>query len=193
MRLADHVRQVLDAVVAAPGEVLLVSHSYSALVTGQVADQVPDRVSGLVHFAGFLPTDGRSLLDGWGSSQDDRDQEVRDIEQAGNLWLPPTRPMLDMEPSLSGADRDFVASRFTPHPGFTVTDPARMSSPVGHQHTTYVALSVESEQQAWEAAPAAARAAKSWRRKYIRSGHWPMLSQHDEVVNILVEQAQLHQ
>lgn len=189
VRLADHVRQVRDAVEGGSGRVVLVSHSYSAVVTGQVADQVPDRVARLVHIGGFLPVDGRSLLDDWGSSQEEREQEARDVVEAGNLWLAPTGSMLEMEPDLSDADRDFLVEHFRPHPGSTITDAARMSAPVSAQPTTYVALSTEGEEAAWRDAPETARRAPAWRRLTLRSGHWPMLSRPGDVVDLLADEA----
>lgn len=189
VRLEDHVRQVREAVTEASGGVVLVSHSYSGIVTGQVADQVPDDVVGLIHIGGFLPVDGRSMLDDWGSSQSEREQEARDVEAAGNLWLAPTDPMLEMEPDLSNADRDFLVSRFRAHPGSTISDPARMATPIAHQPTTYVSLSPDGEEAAWQQAPAPAQAARGWRRRFIASGHWPMLSRPDEVVDLLATEA----
>lgn len=189
--LADHVAEVRRLVESTAGEVVLVGHSYSSMVTAQVADQIPDRVRRQVHFGGFLPADGRSLLDDWGDSAEAREEEARTIASSGNLWLAPTREALGHEPDLSDADRDLLASRFTDHPGSTITDPARLTTPVGEQRaTTYVALAPNDETDAWSQAPQAAQAASGWERRFIRSGHWPMLSQPDTVVTILLEAAQ---
>jgi pimeloyl-ACP methyl ester carboxylesterase len=188
LRLEDHVRQLLKRLTEIDEPVVLVSHSYSSMVTAQAADRLRNAVAGLVHFGGFLPSDGRSLLDDWGSSPGQREQEEVDISNAGNLWMPPEREMLEHEADLQEADQDFLADRFTPHPGHTITDPARMSFPVAAQPSTYVALSLEGAEQAWRNAPTAARDAASWRRRHISSGHWPMLSQPAQVVDLLVEE-----
>jgi pimeloyl-ACP methyl ester carboxylesterase len=43
--------------------VILVGHSYSGIVAGQVAAYAPDRVDHIVFIEAFLPEQGRSLLD----------------------------------------------------------------------------------------------------------------------------------
>lgn len=189
VRLDDHVRQLVDHVSALEDRpVVLVSHSYSATPVAIAADRLGDQVRGLVHFGGFLPVDGRSLLDDWGGSEDARRQERADIDDAGGLWAAPERWMLDHEPDLTPADRDFLAERFTPHPGPTVTDPARLSAPVGGQPTTYVALAPQAgEDEAWEHAPRVAREATGWRRRHLSSGHWPMVSRPEATVDLIEE------
>ena len=185
IRLEDHVRQLADATAGHDGPVVLVSHSYSAAVTAQVADRLGDRVAGLIHIGGFLPADGRCLLDDWGDSDSERDQERADIADAGDLWLPPSRAMLEYETDLDGTDRDFLAENFTPHPGRTVTDTATLDADIATQPTTYVALSTQGPKTAWDEAPRAAREALTWRRQHINSGHWPMLSATNDTVTLL--------
>ncbi|WP_290454254.1 hypothetical protein, partial [Corynebacterium stationis] len=117
----------------------------------------------------------------WGSSEDERAQEKADIEAAGNLWLSPTREMLDYVDDLTDADRDYLTSKFTAHPGRTVLDAAHLSSPVEEQPTTYVALSLKD-------APAVAKSATTWQRRSLVSGHWPMVSAFDETVTLIEEE-----
>lgn len=192
VRLDDHVRHVSERVSALAAPVVLVSHSYSGMVAALVADRLSDRVAGAIHIAGYLPLDGRSLLDGWGSSEDEREHERDEIAHAGNLWLAPERPMLDFETDLTDRDRDFLAARFTPHPDSTVTDAARLASPVSAQPSTYVALSTRGDQEAWREAPAAARAAEKWRKRALPSGHWPMLSLPDQTADLLATEIEHH-
>ncbi|WP_313023990.1 alpha/beta hydrolase [Mobilicoccus sp.] len=190
VRLADHVRQLVEHVSSlAPRPVVLVSHSYSTLPTALAADRLGGQVRGLIHIGGFPPIDGRSLLDDWGDSSEDRAQERADVTAAGNLWLPPERQMLDFESDLTPADRDFLAERFTPHPGRTITDPVRLASPVGEQPSTYVALSLHGgEEEAWEQAPQVAKDASNWRRKHLKSGHWPMTSAPEATTDLIAEE-----
>lgn len=180
VRLEDHVAQVTALVTSRPDLVVLVGHSYSSMVTAQVADRMGSRVVGLIHFGGFLPTDGQSLLDGWGDSPSAREQERQGIADAGNLWLAPELPALEHEWDLTEADRRFLVERFTPHPGHTVTDPARLSAGTANQPTTFVALSAEDVSRGAEPdAPSA------WRIEHLVSGHWPMLSRPDDVVELI--------
>ena len=136
-----------------------------------------------------MPVDALALLDNWGATDDERAQEKADIEAAGNLWLAPTCEMLDYVDDLTDADRDYLASKFTAHPGRTVLDAADLSSPVEEQPATYVALSLKNDfDAAWEDAPAVAKSATIWQRRSLASGHWPMLSAFDETVTLIEEE-----
>ncbi|WP_106850341.1 alpha/beta hydrolase [Blastococcus sp. Marseille-P5729] len=187
IRLEDHVQQLIGHVRShRPRPVVLISHSYSGMVTASAADRIGDQVIGLVHVGAFVPTSGRSLLDDWGDSADARAQERADIEAAGGLWRAPARPMLDHETDMAPSDRDSLASKFTPHPGLSILDPADLSAPVREQPSTYVALTLRGGlAEAWKAAPPVAKAAGRWRRRHIVSGHWPMVSAIDATVELL--------
>src|SRR5699024_11557348 len=145
------------------------------------ADRLGSQVSGIIHIGAFLPVDAHALLDNWGSTDDERAQEKADIEAAGNLWLAPTCEMLDYVDDLTDADRDYLASKFTAHPGRTVLDAADLSSPVEEQPATYVALSLKD-------APAVAKSATTWQRRSLASGHWPMVSAFDETAALIEEE-----
>lgn len=188
--LDDHVRQIVEHVAEAGSRpVVLVSHSYSGMVTACAADRLGGQVLGLVHVGAFVPTSGRSLLDDWGDSDDERARERAEIDAAGGLWAAPTRGMLDHETELAPRDRDVLAAAFTPHPGRTVLDPATLSSPVGEQPSTYVALGRTGDpDEAWSDAPSAARSARGWRRRHLPGGHWPMVSALDATVDLLDEE-----
>lgn len=187
VRLEDHVEQLVEHIEElGPSPVVFVSHSYSAMVTASAADRLGDRVRGLVHVGGFVPASGRSLLDDWGDSIEEREQERADIEAAGHLWLAPTRELLDYEADLTPGDKDFLAAKFTPHPGPTITDSAQLSAPAEAQPSTYVALTPHGGlDEAWRAASARAKQASGWRRKHLVSGHWPMVSALEATVALL--------
>lgn len=188
VRLDDHVNQLANLVSARNLPVVLVAHSYSSMVTAIVADQIPELVVGLIHVGGYLPTHGLSLIDTWGSSVELRDQERADIHRDGMLWLAPTRDMLNYEPDLNDDQRDELEGKFTPHPGHTVLDVAHLNRDLSAQPTTYVALSPVSEGKAWNEAPDSARTAPNWRRHYLASGHWPLVSMENVVVELLARE-----
>lgn len=185
--LDDHIGQLVEHVEEkGPRPVILVSHSYSGMVTAGAADRLGGQVLGLIHLGAFLPRNGRSLLEDWGSSDSERAQERAEIEAAGGLWLPPTRDMLEHQSDLTPSDRDLLASELTAHPGRTITDRAVLSAPVEQQPSTYVALTPSGGlDAAWREAPPAAKAATGWRRTHLVSGHWPMLSALQATVDLL--------
>jgi pimeloyl-ACP methyl ester carboxylesterase len=93
--LQDHLDQLVRWIrETAGGPVVLVSHSYSALLAEAVAQRLNASVVGVIHLGGFVPDPGRSLLDEWGGSEADRAHELADIQEAGNLWMPPSAQML---------------------------------------------------------------------------------------------------
>ncbi|MEY8578178.1 alpha/beta hydrolase [Corynebacteriaceae bacterium 6-324] len=187
VHLEDHVQQLIERIEhASRCPVVLVSHSYSGVVAALAADRLRSQVVGVIHVGSFLPVDSRAMLDDWGSSEKERAQERADIEDAGHLWLAPTRDMLDFVEDLTDDDRDFLASKFTAHPGRTVLDVAHLSAPVEEQPATYIALSLESGfDTAWDDAPEIAKLAATWRRRSLVSGHWPMVTAYDEMVDLL--------
>lgn len=194
VRLDDHVQQLVDLVDGMPpSRVVLVSHSYSSMVTASAADRLGDAVAGLVHIGGFVPVHGRSLLDDWGDSADERADELQAIVDAGHRWLPPEPAMLEHVPDLAADDRELLGTRLAAHPGRTVTDEARLAAPAATQPTTYVALSQhDSLDEAWRDVPDAVADATGWRRRHIVSGHWPMLSAHEATVDVLVDEITHH-
>ncbi|MCC2594280.1 alpha/beta hydrolase [Tessaracoccus sp. OS52] len=187
VRLEDHVIQVLDHLARRGSRrVVLVGHSYSGMVVGQVADRLGQSVAS-VHFASFLPRDGRSLLDDWGPDDAARAQERAEIVAAAHLWAPPPRAALDLEKGLSPDDRGLLAARFTPHPGRTVLDPAKMRKPVTSQEATFVATS-----EADVPAILHSAAADDWDIQILDGGHWAMLEQPEAVAALVADRATRH-
>lgn len=186
VKLEQHVTQVANVILEWPDRpVVLVGHSYSGTVVGQVADHLPDRVASSIHFRSFLPSDGRSLIDDWGSDSKERAQERTAVE-AGNghpfHWAPPTPEALALEPGLNPADREYLSTRFAPHPGHTVVDPAHMDRPITKQRGLFIA-------PAETAIPAVLRTPEAfgWEIRVMYSGHWPMLERPKDVVDIIAE------
>jgi pimeloyl-ACP methyl ester carboxylesterase len=180
VRLADHVDQVRQLVMNGGGPVVLVAHSYSGLVAGQVADRLRGRVATTIHFDSFLPVHGQSLLDQWGSDENSRARERADIIDAGYRWAPPTPDALAADPGLTYEHREYLTARFTAHPGLTVLDPVTLRDPIHAQHGTFVTSApalVPGALHSRDAAP--------WRIHTLAGGHWPML-QHPDAVSALI-------
>lgn len=180
VRLQDHVDQVLTHLTETGADsVVLVGHSYSGMVVAQVADQLREKVACSIHFGSFLPSDGHSLIDGFGATEGERAAERAGIVAAGYQWAPPPAAALDFETGLASEERRYLLERFVPHPGRTVLDPAVLKQPVVVQNGVYVTARKEDVPAALQEADA-----PNWRTVPLASGHWPMLERPLDVVDL---------
>jgi pimeloyl-ACP methyl ester carboxylesterase len=173
VRLATHVDQILSLLDSEDlSGVVLVGHSYSGLIAGQVADRQPARVSHTVFVQAFLPRDGRSPIDDWSDDRVAREQEIADLDAHGGTWPAPITG-LDAEADLSPAQRAWLAGRFVDHPGHTVTDPALMAHRVETLSATYIA-SLPDDTQPLPPHVVALQSEPSWTVERIRAdtGRW---------------------
>lgn len=188
VRLATHVDEVVGQLDSEDlSGVVVVGHSYSGLVAGQVADRRPERVVHTVFVQAFLPRDGRSLIDDWSTDPAARSQEVADIAAHSGTWEAPIAG-LAAEPDLSAAQQEWLAARFVDHPGPTVTDPAQMARPVETLSATYIA-SLPNDTDPLPATVAALHNEPTWTVQRIRAGHWPMTSQPATLAALLKDAA----
>lgn len=85
VRLETHVEDVLSVLEAGDlRDVVVVGHSFSGLVAGQVADRTPDRVAHTVFVDAFLPHDEKSMLDAFSEHQ--REDELGQIAENRGRW-----------------------------------------------------------------------------------------------------------
>lgn len=137
--------------VAAHDDVTLVGHSWSGLVTWQVAARASS-VRRLLLVNAFEPTPGASLIDAF--PDDQRTDEIEAIAQHDGWWPPPSRDELASDASLAPGTLDRLATALLPHPGQTVTDP--VGDDLGLGSIEVVRLESAGED--------------------LNSGHWPMIT-----------------
>lgn len=189
IRLDDHVADVLQVARKIGEPLTIVGHSYSGVVAGMVADQLPELVVHTVIVAGFYPRDGRSLLDDWGSDSEERTGERADIEQAGMVWAPPPDEGLEADPGLDPEQARWLGQRLQPHPGRTILDPASMNRPITDQRLTVVPNVGDGDPMSTLPADLAVSDLSNWTFRSIPEGHWPMLGQPDLLDEVLIEAA----
>lgn len=56
-------KQVVDAINAVNGKVILVGHSLGGMIVSDVAEQIPTKIERLIYVAGYVPTSGQTLVD----------------------------------------------------------------------------------------------------------------------------------
>ena len=190
VRLADHVDDAVRAVESIDHPVVVVGHSYSGLLAGIVADRLPDQVVRIVIVAGFFPRNGRSLLDDWGSSNDERESERADIERAGMVWAPPPAEGIETDDGLDVDQAFWLGQRLTPHPGHTILDAASMQRPITEQRVTVVA-NVGDGADPRSTLPEDLKQADldKWDFQTVPAGHWPMLGCPTELDRALLTAA----
>ena len=175
--LQDHVDDVLRHLTEKDlREVVLVGHSYSGLVVGQVTDRAPDRISHAVFVQSFLPADGRSLLGAFGGGAA---EEARQIQRDGGWWAPPTQEGLAQEPDLDEEQARALSQRLVPHPGRTVQEPVRMHRSLPDLPATYV---LESGTDV----PAELGGVPAEHVRYITAGHFSMVTAPDALADLLL-------
>ena len=183
--LATHVNDVLSILSDHDlREVVVVGHLYSGIVAGQVADRVPDRVAHTVFVEAFLPHDGKSMLDTFDELQ--REDELHQIAQHQGRWPAPDLAALEGN-DLSTSQMQWLLSRFVGHPGRTICEPAILSRPLSAQRATYIACTMGGH---WLSEDVKAmRKEPNWTFRTIQTGHFPMVSTPNRLVELLDEVA----
>jgi pimeloyl-ACP methyl ester carboxylesterase len=161
-------------------DVILVGHSYSGLVVGQVTDRVPERIKHTVYVDAFLPRDGKSLLDAFPAPQ--RQDELRQIAEHGGYWTAPDVEGAADGHGLSLEQAQWLVARLVDQPGRTVSEPAVLKHPLAQQRATYIQCSFEVSGDL-----AALQQEPGWTFQTLRTGHWPMISAPTELVALLAE------
>ncbi|MFI5697784.1 alpha/beta fold hydrolase [Kribbella sp. NPDC051586] len=161
-------------------DVVLVGHSYSGIPVGQAAGRIGDRLQRVVYVDSSVPADGLSFADGW--PDDERAWLEEQLIEGDGTWLPAeAEHFVDQDLSEEAVSR--LVSRSTPHPGLTLTQPARLTRPVRELPTTYIKCLMAGD------APSADvqehLQSPQWELLEMPTGHWPMLSQPAALAQIL--------
>lgn len=179
--LETHVRDILDPIERLDlRDVVLVGHSYSGIPVGQAAGRIGDRLSRVVFVDSNVPSDGESFVSGW---PDGQAAVEASIAASGGFWPPLTAADFDGQ-GLTDEQIARLVAGSTPHPGATLTDPARLERPLAELPATYIKCLLD-----WpEPSPDVAELLKSdhWRLVEMNTGHWPMFSQPRELSAILL-------
>ncbi|RCG31157.1 alpha/beta hydrolase [Sphaerisporangium album] len=173
--LETHVNDVLALLEADDlRDVVLVGHSYSGLVAGQVADRARDRVAHTVFVEGFLPHHGRSMLHAFPERQ--RTQELRLIADNKGRWPAPDVTVVGEGQGLTRTQARWLAQRLVGHPGRTIAEPATLTRPLERQRASYVVCTLDHFAGRLAADVSAMRAVPTWDFHTLETGHWPMVS-----------------
>ncbi|MEN3539907.1 alpha/beta hydrolase [Microbispora sp. ZYX-F-249] len=182
--LETHVETVLSLLEARDlHDVIVVGHSYSGIVAGQVADRAFDRVAQTVFVEGFLPHDGKSMLHAFPERQ--HAAELRLIADNNGRWPAPDAQIVAEGQGLSLRQARRLTERFVGHPGRTIAEPAVLTRPLAHQRATYVVCAKEHFDGSVSEDVRAMRGLPNWRFETLDTGHWPMISTPGRLAGLL--------
>jgi pimeloyl-ACP methyl ester carboxylesterase len=170
-------------------DVVLVGHSYGALVTTGAADRVPERVARLVYVdSGPLP-DGMAQADFDGPDARAANEEL--VTTHGEGWKLPPPPWAALGAEVPEVDDAAVAALVEgsqPQPWLTATQPVELSGAWEHLPRTGVLCSfgLEQLQQMAPHAPVFAHMVDGdWTYVELPTWHWPMVSRPAELADVL--------
>lgn len=174
--LQDHVDDVKDFINKKNlTNLILVGHSYSGFVIGQIADQIPDKISKLIFIEAFLPINGQNLFHGAGL---DPVKEYQAIDDNNGKWPPPKLSELSQQPYLTKQQVDYLNDHLTDHPARSVREKATIKSDKIRVPSAFIGgrLSLSDEQKLVYGEVGFHE---------LNGGHWPMLSETEKLTEML--------
>ena len=179
IRLATHIDDVAAVIETEElARVILVGHSYAGLLITAVADRMPARITQLVYVDAIVPRSGES----WSSFHDEATRKARREGIAQTGTIPPAEPAAF---GLAGADAEWVGRRQRPHPGGMYEEPLQFDEArVAARPRTFVDCNRP-------ALPTIAvsrtrvRSEPGWRIVEIATGHTPMVSAPESLLDVL--------
>ena len=186
--LETHIADVVNVMeYEALANVMLVGHSYGGVVATGVADRRPDRIAQLVYLDTTPGTNGASVLDL--TPPERREHLQRQVAEHGGGWRWPLPADAELEEigSLRGVDasqRQWLRAKATPQPFATLTQPLRLTRPLGGAYRRAAIVCSQSfitldQLQALVAdgdPRFAVFATRDWQFHELPTGHWPMFS-----------------
>ena len=170
-------------------DVVLVGHSYGALVTTGAADRVPERVARLVYVdAGPLP-DGVAQADFEGPAARAAHEEL--VVTHGEGWMLPSPPWAVLAADVPEVDAEAVAlleSSSRPQPWRTATSAVALTGAWEHLPRTGVLCSFGVDQVRHLASQVpmfAPMADGDWTYIELPTWHWPMVSRPEDLAAAL--------
>ncbi|AEI13463.1 alpha/beta hydrolase fold protein [Cellulomonas gilvus ATCC 13127] len=169
-------------------DVVLVGHSYGALVATGAADRVPERIARLVYVdSGPLP-DGMAQADFDGPEARTANEA---LVEAGDGWRLPPPPWGALAAGVAGVDDEAVAALTAgsqAQPWRTATQPVALTGAWAHLPRTGVLCSFTLEglrQMAPHAPTFAHMVDGDWTYVELPTWHWPMVSRPADLAEVL--------
>ncbi|KIF74748.1 esterase [Streptomyces sp. 150FB] len=163
-------------------DVVLVGHSYAGIPTGQAAERIGDRLARVVFVDSNVPADGESFVSAWPSG---RAMAEAAIAENDGRW-PPLAADDFAGQGLTDEQITRLVNGSTPHPGASLTEPAKLAGSLADLPATYIKCLLDGDEPAEDVAELLK--GERWRLVEMDTGHWPMFSQPRELARILVRE-----
>jgi len=171
-------------------EVVLAGHSFAGTVIAGAADQAPDRIVRLVYVDTWPLPNGVAQID-----TEDRQAREQQVAAQGEGWRLPLPSWEELDQGndlreLGEAERRLMRERAVDHPFGTLTQPLRLSHPLGvalPRTAIWCSMTVAEVQKMMAAYPAqtSTLAEPGWQFVELPTGHWPMFSRPRELAELL--------
>jgi pimeloyl-ACP methyl ester carboxylesterase len=176
-------------------DVVLLGHSYAAIVVTGAADRIPERISQVVYLdAGPFPSD-LAFIETY--PPEAREQVERQVEELGDGWRLPMPPWdeLAQQASLEGLDDDQLRqmrSRAVSQPFGTYTQPLRLENPAREELLKvgiFCSFSLAQVQEMIARGEPLSQGftGPNWQFVELPTGHWPMFSRPDDLAATLLD------
>ncbi|MGA3108585.1 MAG: alpha/beta hydrolase [Candidatus Bathyarchaeia archaeon] len=158
-------------------DIVLVGHSFAGKVVAAVADRAPKKVRLLLYLDAFRPEKVRTPQGSF---------DVAEWHAPPGSWtIPLTREILDtIGKDVHGQDRDWMLSKATPWPKRHVTDPVTLSENFDSLKRAYIFCTGGGDN-----VEAILKEKLDGPYKVIESGHFPMITKPDELVEDMLSLA----
>jgi pimeloyl-ACP methyl ester carboxylesterase len=182
--LSDHVEAVVAAIDQADGAVLVVAHSAGSGIAHAAVDARPDRVARAVYVGGFPTPDGQALLGGLPAENDE--VAMPDWAEVGE------------QANVADFDEESLARFYAdaiPVPEGVVTGVQRLSDerrydvPVTAVCPEYTAADLRQWVEDGEEPVSELARIRDVEYVDLPGGHWPQLTQPDELARVLLDVA----
>ncbi|MFT3700136.1 MAG: alpha/beta hydrolase [Kofleriaceae bacterium] len=183
--LPDDVAQTTRAIDQAPGDVILVGHSYGGYVISDAGND--PKVKALVYIAAFAPDANETITDMGKGHPVPPWQPTLKVDAGGFAVLPTDSVLKYFAPDLPAAEAKLVAA--TQGPISTTVFGAKLKGAPAWKTKPSWYLRAESDQMIDPAGQAAMAKRANATTTSIKSSHVPMLSHPDDVAKIILAAA----